>query len=552
MQDVFIGIDIGTGSARAGVYDATGRELATAKHPIRMWQEPGDIVEQSSDDIWAACVRCVRQAMAAASVAAAQVKGLGFDATCSLVLLDAAGRPVSVSPSGEADRNIIVWMDHRAMDQTRRINATGHRVLDYVGGTISPEMETPKLLWLKENLPEAFARAAHFFDLADFLTFRATASQARSVCTVTCKWTYMAHEQASGGGWDDSYFRAIGLEELTRDSHRRIGSEVVEPGTALGRGLTSEAAAELGLEAGTPVGASLIDAHAGGVGTLGALGQDGAEPDATRRLAYIMGTSACIMASAPDTRFVPGVWGPYFSAMIPGLWLTEGGQSASGAALDHLLRLHPASAGLADRQAGTDLIAALEQRVIARSRTLSEVALLARTTHVLPEFLGNRSPNADPDSRAVMAGLDLDETEDGLEALFVAGLCGLAYGLADVVDALEARGIHTDTIVISGGAARSVLTRQILADVTGRPVALPTAGEPVLLGAAMLGAVASGILPSLPAAMAAMSRLGAVTEPTSPSIERFHLAKRQVHALMQTLDRDARRLMRDAEAPIVA
>lgn len=551
MESVFIGVDVGTGSARAGVYDAAGRELATAKQPIRMWQEPGDIVEQSSEDIWAACVRCVRQAMASAGVPAAQVRGLGFDATCSLVLLDEAARPVTVSNSGDDARNIIVWMDHRAMDQTRRINATGHRVLDYVGGTISPEMETPKLLWLKECLPQSFSRAAHFFDLADFLTFRATGSQARSVCTVTCKWTYMAHERVSGGGWDDDYFRTIGLEELTADDHRRIGSEVVEPGTPLGRGLTAEAAAELGLDPGTPVGASLIDAHAGGVGTLGATGEDVAVPDVTRRIAYIMGTSACIMASAPDIRFVPGVWGPYFSAMIPGLWLTEGGQSASGAALDHLLRLHPASAALA-REAGAGLIPTLEQRVTARAKSLSDVALLASATHVLPEFLGNRSPNADPDSRAVLAGLDLDESEVSLQILFVAGLCGLAYGLADVVDALEAQGIGIDTIVISGGAARSALTRQILADVTGRPVALPTAGEPVLLGAAMLGAVASGLQPSLSAAMAAMSRLGAVTQPTPPHIERFHLAKRQVYALMQTLDRDARRLMAEAGEPIVA
>lgn len=71
-------------------------------------------------------------------------------------------------------------------------------------------METPKILWLKENMPEIYERAGQFFDLADFLTWRATGDLARSVCTVTCKWTWLAHENR----WDPDYFRTIGLAEL--------------------------------------------------------------------------------------------------------------------------------------------------------------------------------------------------------------------------------------------------------------------------------------------------------------------------------------------------
>ncbi|MFC6761379.1 FGGY family carbohydrate kinase [Sulfitobacter porphyrae] len=104
----------------------------------------------------------------------------------------------------------MVWMDHRALDQAERINATGHRVLDYVGGRISPEMETPKLLWLKENRPEVYDAAWQFMDLTDYLTWRATGDLARSVCTVTCKWTYMGHEDR----WDADFFQTIGLDDL--------------------------------------------------------------------------------------------------------------------------------------------------------------------------------------------------------------------------------------------------------------------------------------------------------------------------------------------------
>ncbi|WP_232302600.1 FGGY family carbohydrate kinase [Elstera litoralis] len=204
MDQAFIGIDVGTGSARAGVFDAGGALLASAKHPIRLWHGPGGVAEQSAEDIWAAVCTATRAALAAAGLPSDRIAGIGVDATCSLVVVDAAFQPVSVSATGEAARNIIVWMDHRATAETREINQSGAPVLEYVGGSISPEMQSPKLLWLKRHLPESFKRAAHFFDLSDYLTARATGSLARSTCTVTCKWTYLAHEQR----WDGDFFSA--------------------------------------------------------------------------------------------------------------------------------------------------------------------------------------------------------------------------------------------------------------------------------------------------------------------------------------------------------
>ncbi|MEW6643810.1 MAG: FGGY-family carbohydrate kinase [Pseudomonadota bacterium] len=542
MTQAFIGVDVGTSSARAGVFDGHGKLLAAARHPITIWHEAGGIVEQSSAQIWEACVTAVKAAMAEAALPPSAVRGLGFDATCSLVVLDAAGQPLTVSPSGDAGRNVIVWMDHRATAETRRINATGDDVLRYVGGSVSPEMEIPKVLWLKNHLPQTYAAAGHFFDLADYLSFRATGSTARSMCTLTCKWNFLSHEQR----WSASYLERVGLGDLVADGYRRIGRDIVVPGRALGAGLTAAAAAELGLAPGTPVGASLIDAHAGGVGMIGGRVDDGGAVDVCRRLAYIMGTSACIMASTRAPCFVNGVWGPYFSGMVPGLWLNEGGQSAAGAAIDHLLKAHPAhdEALAAARAAGLDLPGYLERRILAQVATPGEAARLARDVHVFPEFLGNRSPFADPDARAIVAGLDLDDDIASMERLFVAGLCGLAYGLADVVEAFRANGVGCDLMVIGGGAGRSSLVRQIMADTTGLTVALPQTAEPVLLGAAMLGAVASGAHGSVDDAMAAMSAVGSLSAPAAAGIADFHRAKRRVHGLMRELDRASRGVMR--------
>src|SRR5207302_5629520 len=182
----------------------------------------------------------------------------------------------------------------------------------------------------------------------------------------------------------------VGLGDLALDQYAKIGNEIVAPGTPLGAGLTKSAARDLGLLEGTPVGASLIDAHAGGVGTLGGKGKSGEAVDVCRRLAYIMGTSACIMATTSAPCFVPGVWGPYYSGMVPGFWLNEGGQSAAGAAIDHLVKAHPVynEAVAAAHAGGMEVLEFLERRIVSRVQNPGEAALFARDIHVLPEFLG--------------------------------------------------------------------------------------------------------------------------------------------------------------------
>ncbi len=194
-----------------------------------------------------------------------------------------------------------------------------------------------------------------------------------------------------------------------------------------------------------------------------------------------------------------------------------------------------------------EILEFLERRIVSRTGSPGEAALLAGDIHVLPEFLGNRSPFADPDARAVVAGMGLDVDIASMERLFVAGLCGLAYGLADVVEAFRSHGVDSDLMVMGGGAGRSSLVRQIMADTTGLTVALPETQEPVLLGAAMLGAVAGKFYGSIGEAMASMSAIGWSSQPTAPGLADFHRTKRKVHGLMRQLDRESRDAMHGIE-----
>ena len=527
-----IGVDVGTGSARAGVFDLRGHMLASAKQDITVFQAQGSMVEQSSTEIWQAVCHVVKESLALSNVDEAQVVGIGFDATCSLVVLGPDGISLPVGPSEDPNRNIMLWMDHRAIDQAERINQGAHPVLRYVGGRISPEMETPKLLWLKEHKPQVYRDAWQFFDLTDFLTWRATGDLARSTCTVTCKWTYLAHESK----WDQSYFESIGLGDLAHNAFERIGQHVVEPGTPLGHGLSEGAAKELGLVTGTPVAAGVIDAHAGGIGTVGVSGS----PQTC--LAYVFGTSSCTMTTTLEPVFVSGVWGPYFSAMVPNTWLIEGGQSAAGAAIEHLLKLHPAAQQARDEaeRLHVSLPVYLSQIALEFVENPSDVIRLAEGIHVVPEFLGNRAPFADPHARALIAGLGMQDDVQSLAKLYVAGICSIGYGLRQIVDAQAAVGAVVDQVVISGGAGSHDFVRQILADTTGLPVMATQAKEPVLLGAAMLGGVAAGAFVSVQSAMQSMSRVDRVYIPSGDANATIHARRYDIFARLQKVAREIR------------
>lgn len=533
----FIGVDVGTGSARAGVFDRQGRMLACEKRDIRMWKPQADFVEQSSDDIWQAVCHCVRTAVRQSGLPPAAVGGIGFDATCSLVILDAQGNPIGATPGQPDGQNVIVWMDHRAIPQANRINATGHPVLKYVGGVISPEMQTPKLLWLKEENPRAWARAAQFFDLPDFLTWRATGDDTRSLCSTACKWTYLGHE-GDGGTWDRSYFESIGLGELAQEDFRRIGRTVRPLGGSIGQGLTPRAADELGLPAGTMVGVSIIDAHAGGVGMIGCA-FEGRRPEAgdwENRLALIGGTSSCHMAVSRAPMFIPGVWGPYYSAMVPGRWLSEGGQSATGSLIDHVIRTHAASAELEAIAAssGKSTYEILNERLSALAQDAGTPgAELTRDLHVCPYFHGNRSPRADPSLRGMISGLKLSATLDDLARLYLATIQAIAYGTRHIIEEMNRAGFRIDTLFTCGGGTKNPLFLREHADITGCRLVLPREPEAVLLGSAILGAAAAGTLGSITDAMSALSHAGAV-QPPDASTAAYHARKYRIfHELYQ-------------------
>ncbi len=521
----FIGVDVGSASVRAGVFDRQGRRLAFAVRPIDQFHPRPGVVEQSSQQIWLQVCEAIKEAVHEAGVAPASVVSLGFDATCSLVAMDDRGHGISVSENGEAERDIIMWMDHRAVEEAQAINATNDEALAYVGGEVSVEMELPKVLWLKRHFPERYQRAWRLFDLADFLVWRATGADVASVCTLTCKWNYLAHEHR----FSASLLQAVGLTDLLE----KVPPVILELGQPAGV-LSEAAASRCGLTTGVTVAGGIIDAHAGGLALVSS------HPEGA--LAIISGTSNCHMLVNQQEIHVPGVWGPYWGAMLPDYWLSEGGQSAAGALVDWTLRQH-AAWPLLQQQAALQQcneysllnrwVASLEQRD----------PLPTRQLHVLADHYGNRSPRANPHARGAVFGLTLEQGPDALARLYLATLQAIAYGTRHIIDAMNQSGHRITRLMMCGGATKNPLWLREYANVTGCEIELAAEDDVVTLGAALLGAVAARIYPTLTDAALALVKPGEICKADHGQAA-FHQAKYQVYLRMYEDLQQAERVMR--------
>jgi FGGY-family pentulose kinase len=535
MRSIYLGIDIGTSSVRVGAFDRYGHLLGLGRHDIKIWRPQPNFVEQSSEDIWNATGKAVRKALSAGKIDPESVRGMSVDATCSLVALAKEFKPITVSPTGRHEQNVVVWMDHRAVEQADAVNKAGHDVLQYVGGTISPEMQPPKLMWLKAHLPDTWTQAVKFMDLADYLVYRTTGIDRRSLCTSVCKWTYLGH-RGTGGHYDLSFFKANHIEDIFEKDRVPL---VSRPMGELAGDLTSSAAASLGLTPGIAVGVGIIDAHAGGIGSLGAALRDGS---ATSRvfdhaIALIGGTSSCHMAVSESPRFIKGIWGPYFGAMLPQMWLNEGGQSATGSLIDHVIRNNASYPDIlkAARNENIDVYTYLNQTL--ENLVHKQGLTIFDKRHMLPDHHGNRSPRADAGARGMVTGLTLDLSPDEAAVWYGAAIHALAYGTREIIEAMNAEGYAIDQIYMCGGHLKNKRFIQDHATVTGCQVIIPEEPEAVLLGSAILATVAAGTYQNTSEAMQNMCRPDKIVKPDTET-KSYHDRKYAIYKELAEFQRE--------------
>lgn len=454
-----IAVDVGTTSVRLAIVTFCG-ELDSEVRVISSYEEnishrqDGSKYEQSSAEVWQAICKCSRECLKRAKLPGQSIKGIAFSATCSLVVVDAQ--------SDELNYDIIMWMDHRAIDQAQRISDNRNsKVLEQFGGVCSPEFSLAKLVWLKEHRPDQFD-TAEFFELPDWLVYKciggSPASCPRSLCCVTCKWGYDA----------DTDCHCDILSSLDPRMKARSGDSILKPGAVAGF-LNQDSAAELGLCEGAAdlqdkenfsplqiaVGASLIDAHSGMLAMLSVpLKPYNINHSIESTFCSLAGSSSCHMLLSEKRHFRQGIWGPYKDVVIDGYHLLEAGQSLAGKLIELIVENH--EEGIRRIKSGErvyDIVKGLNNEL--------ENVGKAVDLHMLPSFHGNRSPLANPRLRGAMYGLTAERPSSLLEQ-YIAAVESLVYEVRFIV---ETFGIKLDTILVSGGLMKNTFYMQTLADV---------------------------------------------------------------------------------------
>lgn len=473
-----LGIDFGTESARVGVFTLDGHPVAFASEPYPLEHPQPGWAEQQPEDWWRALVTATRRALAHGGLNPSDVIALGLDCTsCTVVVLDANFQPL---------RPAIIWMDVRAADQARRISACGHPRLKYNGfGNVSAEWMPCKVLWLKENEPEIYARSAYVGEFIDWATHRLTGEWVGSINNVSIRWYYDRHD----GGWSQSFYDSIGLGDVIERFPRRI----LDLGQLAGH-LQPAAAKALGLPAGLPVAAGGADAYVAMIGL---------NVVAPGKMAYIMGSSHLMLGQSAQPLHGKGFFGAFSDAVLPGQYTVEGGQVSTGSVVkwfkDHF---------------ASDLVALAQQRGTSVYAILDEMAaripIGSEGLIVLDYFQGNRTPYVDSFARGAVWGLSLKHTPSHI---FRAILEGIAYGSEHIFRTFRDHGYTVEEIVAAGGPTNSRLWMQIHADVSGVPITLTQVADAPALGSAILAAVAAGVYRSVPEAAAAMVRTRECIEP---------------------------------------
>ena len=458
MPAYYVAVDVGTRSARAAVFDACGGMLGRCVLALDLAEDGAGLAEYSSAQIREAVTGAIAGALSDSGVPGHEVAGLGFDATCSLVLSARDGTPLTLGGDG---RDTLAWCDHRATEEARICTLTGHPLIGLQGGAMSPEMQSPKLLWLKRHRPDLWARLGRAEDLADHLTRRATGAAGVSRCTLVTKWPYLPGR----GGWQQDFLGLVGLDDLP--ARMPLADPPLPVGTRQG-GLLPEMAARTGLPPGLPVGTGLIDAYAGGLGMMAfAPG-----PPGRPHLGVIAGTSACVTLSGPEPVSDARLWGPYDGAVLPGQWISEGGLSAAGAGLDRILAGWRGAGGPPGHRDVLERLPALLAR---------DGLELGRDLPLLPDFSGQRAPFLGL-TRRDTAPPPAAESFDRLCARYWRGALATALAIRHVIEVLGGAAIDSEVLTVTGGLGRHGLFAQLLADATGRTVRRATEADAVLLG----------------------------------------------------------------------
>jgi xylulokinase len=477
-QSYLLGIDVGTTGCKALLISATGAVVAEATTGYPMSTPRPLWAEQDPAQWWSATVTSIRRVLEQRGATPGRVTGVGLTGQMhGLVLLDG---------KGDVLRPCIMWNDQRTADQcaaiTEKVGAD--RLLELTGNPVLPGFTAPKVVWVRENEPHVFAKAAHILLPKDYIRFRLTDSFFSEVSDASGTSMFDVGQRR----WSDEMLAAL-------DVPRSWLPEITESPVASAK-ISTGAAKETGLTAGTPVVGGGGDQAAQAVGS--GIVHEGL-------VSVTLGTSGVVFAASDSYRIEPEGRLHAFCHAVPGKWHLMGVMlSAAGSFRWYRDTLGDAEIARAreENRDPYDLLTAAAATVKPGCEGLV----------FLPYLTGERTPYPDPNARGVFFGLTVRHTKAHLTR---AVLEGVTCGLRDSLELMRSLGVRSGQIRVSGGGARSALWRQILADVFNTEIVTLNITQGAAYGAALLAGVGVGAYPDVPAACEQVVKLTGRTEPGS-------------------------------------
>lgn len=486
---LFLGIDVSTTGAKALLVDEAGNVAGSATTPLTLSTPRPLWSEQDPHEWWDGVMTSIRRVLDETGVPGAQVEAIGLTGQMhGLVLLDAQGAVL---------RPAILWNDQRTAAQCDEIRARlgKERLIQITGNDALTGFTAPKILWVAEHEPDIYARARHVLLPKDYVRYRLTG-------------TY-AMDKADGSGtllfdlrardWSQAVLDALGIP--------RDWLPPTFEGPAVTGSVSAEAAALTGLRAGTPVMAG------GGDQAAQAVGVGAVRPGI---IALTLGTSGVVFAGTAEPLIEPQGRLHAFCHAAPGRW--------------HLMGVMLSAAG--SLQWYRDVCApqlSFDQLV----EEAAEVPAGSEGLLFLPYLTGERTPYPDPLARGAWVGLTVRHRRGHVTR---AVLEGVAFGLKDSFTLIQQAGLGAvEQVRVSGGGARSLLWRQILACVLGVELVTVTTTEGAAYGAALLAGVGAGAWPDVESACAATVRVTGRAEPVASQESAYQQLYQQYRALYPAL-----------------
>ena len=454
-----LGIDVGTSGTKTLLINPDGRIVATSTVEYPLYTPYPGWAEQDPEDWYRAAAGTIRDVLARSGVRAEEIAGVGLSGQMhGAVFLDGANRVL---------RPALLWCDQRTAlecaEITGRVGA--ENVVRITCNPVLTGFQAPKVLWVKNNEPDVYRQIARVLLPKDYIRFRLTGEFATEVSDASGT----SFLDVPNRRWSDEILAALDIPPawLPRVYESDVPSAAIH----------DEGASDTGLRIGTPV------VGGGGDQAAGAVGNGIVEPGI---LSSTVGTSGVVFAFSDAPRYDRQLRVHTFCHAVPGTWHVMGVMLSAGGSLRWLRD----TLGYE----GYDRI----------NELASQAPIGSEGLIFLPYLTGERTPYPDPNARGVFFGLSLRHS---LAHMARAVMEGVAYGLRDSFEIMDAMGVPMSQIRASGGGAKSRVWRQIQADVIGRDHVTINVDEGPAYGVALLAGVGAKVWPSVEAACRATIRV---------------------------------------------